>query len=195
MSIQKTGDWKKARDLLAAGPCRLQQAIEKALAQEAHQLRKEIVQGLTKQAPGGTEIKPPSPWTLAKRRLRGFRGSKSLLVAGDLRNSIAVHQNKLEVFIGISRKARGKTGDALFDVAKLNEFGSDPIVIPITPAMRAFIAKLKQKGKIPTKSGAGVGVVVLQIPARPFLRPAFEAFKRGAQQRFLKRVSKRLFKG
>jgi len=32
-------------------------------------------------------------------------------------------------------------------------------------------------------------VVVVQIPPRPFLRPAFKRFEKGAQKRFLGRVA------
>jgi hypothetical protein len=33
-------------------------------------------------------------------------------------------------------------------------------------------------------------VVVIRVPPRPFLRPAFETFKKGAQRRFLERVAR-----
>ena len=80
----------------------------------------------------------------------------------------------------------------MVDVAKLNEFGGPPTIIPITPKMRRFLfALLRQAGKEPT-GGGGRGVIVVQIPARPFLRPAFDKFRQGASQRFLERVAKEL---
>jgi len=83
----------------------------------------------------------------------------------------------------------------MVDVAKLNEYGSDPIVIPMTSQMRRYLfALLRSAGKEPT-GGSSKGVVVTQIPARPFLRPAFEKFKKGARRRFLNRVSKRMTVG
>ena len=49
---------------------------------------------------------------------------------------------------------------------------------------RTPCATLRQAGKEPT-GGSGRGVVVVQVPARPFLRPAFEKVREGASRRFL----------
>ena len=192
MAVSRTGDWARARRLLTAAPQRLQAAIGTAVRQEAHALRNEIVQGLTRQAPGGDPLKPPSPLTIAARQLEGFGGSKSLIVRGDLRNSITVFVQGDEAFIGVSRSARSKDGAAMVDVAKLNEFGGPPVIIPMTPKMRRFLfALLRQAGKEPT-GGSGRGVIVVQVPARPFLRPAFDKFRERASRRFLDRVAREL---
>ena len=192
MAVSRTGDWARARRLLTAAPQRLQAAIGTAVRQEAHALRNEIVQGLTSQAPGGETLKPPSPLTIAARQLEGFGGSKALIVRGDLRNSITVIVQGDEAFIGVSRSARSKDGAAMVDIAKLNEFGGPPVVIPITPKMRRFLfALLRQAGKELT-GGSGRGVIVVQVPARPFLRPAFDKFREGASRRFLERVAREL---
>ena len=192
MAVSRTGDWARARRLLTAAPQRLQAAIGTAVRQEAHALRNEIVQGLTRQAPGGDPLKPPSPLTIAARQLEGFGGSKSLIVRGDLRNSITVFVQGDEAFIGVSRSARSKDGAAMVDVAKLNEFGGPPVIIPITPKMRRFLfVLLRQAGKEPT-GGSGRGVIVVQVPARPFLRPAFDKFRERASRRFLDRVAREL---
>jgi hypothetical protein len=189
MTVRKTGDWATARRLLGAGPVRLKLAIGVALKQEAQLLRKEIVQGLTKQAPGGKSLEQPSELTLATRRLEGFGGSKSLLVRGDLRNAVSVVVKGDEAFVGVPRKARGKGGEVLIDVAQVQEFGSAPMVIPMTPAMRRFLFKAMREAGVEPGGGSGKGVVVVKVPARPFLRPAFESFKKGAQKRFLARVA------
>ncbi|MCC6876571.1 MAG: hypothetical protein IT378_19870 [Sandaracinaceae bacterium] len=192
MAVSRTGDWARARRLLTAAPQKLQSAIGTAVRQEAHALRNEIVQGLTSQSPGGEPLAPPSPLTVAARQLEGFGGTKSLIVRGDLRNSIVVIVEGDEAFIGVSRSARSKDGAAMVDIAKLNEFGGPPTVIPITPKMRRFLfALLRQAGKEPT-GGGGRGVIVVQVPARPFLRPAFDKFRQGASQRFLERVAREL---
>jgi phage gpG-like protein len=160
--------------------------------QEAHALRNDIVQGLTSQAPGGEPLKPPSPLTIAARQLEGFGGSKALLVRGDLRDSITVIVQGDEAFIGVSRSARSKDGASMVDLAKLHEFGGPPVIIPITPKMRRFLfALLRKAGKEPT-GGGGRGVIVVQVPARPFLRPAFDKFREGAGRRFLERVAREL---
>lgn len=192
MSVRKTGDWALARRILAEGPAKLRGSIGTAMRQEAELLRGEIVNGITAQAPGGEAFKPLSPLTLAARKLAGFGGTKALLVRGDLRNSIAAIVGGDEAFVGVPRKARSKDGRSLVDVAQVQEFGSNPIVIPITPRMRRFLfALLRQAGKEPS-GGSGKGVVVVTIPARPFLRPAFKKFSEGAQRRFLGRVAAQL---
>jgi phage gpG-like protein len=192
MAVMRTGDWARARQLLAAGTQRLRSAIGVAIRQEAQGLRNEIVQGLTSQAPGGEPIKPPAPLTLAARQLEGFGGTKALLVRGDLRNSITVIVEGDEAFIGVPRSARSSGGESLVDLAQLHEYGGPPVIIPITPKMRRFLfALLRQAGKEPT-GGSGRGVVVVQVPARPFLRPAFEKFREGASRRFLERVAQQL---
>lgn len=192
MAVSRTGEWARARRLLTAAPQRLQAAIGTAVRQEAHALRNEIVQGLTSQAPGGETLKPPSPLTIAARQLEGFGGSKALIVRGDLRNSITVIVQGDEAFIGVSRSARSKDGASMVDLAKLHEFGGAPVIIPMTPKMRRFLfALLRQAGKEPT-GGSGRGVIVVQVPARPFLRPAFDRFREGASRRFLERVAREL---
>ena len=192
MAVSRTGDWARARRLLTAAPQRLQAAIGTAVRQEAHALRNEIVQGLTRQAPGGEPLKPPSPLTIAARELEGFGGTKALIVRGDLRNSITVFVQGDEAFIGVSRSARSKDGASMVDLAKLHEFGGPPVIIPMTPKMRRFLfALLRQAGKEPT-GGSGRGIIVVQVPARPFLRPAFDKFREGASRRFLERVAKEL---
>ncbi|WP_404364395.1 hypothetical protein ACIHQR_30055 [Corallococcus coralloides] len=192
MAVSRTGDWARARQLLAAGSSRLEGAIQAALRQEAHALRKEVVQGLTQQAPGGESLRPPSPLTLAARQLAGFSGTKALLVSGVLRNSISVVVEGDEAFIGVPRSAKSPDGESLVDVAQLQEYGGPPVVIPMTPKMRRFLfALLRQAGQART-GGSGRGVIVTQTPARPFLRPAFARFRQGASRRFLARVAKEL---
>lgn len=191
MSVGRTGDWALARRLLAAGPMRLKGAIGTAVRQEAQLLRKQIVEGITNQAPGGKPIAPLAATTIAARQLAGFGGTKALIRRGDLRNSITVIVEGDEAFVGVSRSARGKGGASLANVAEIHEFGAGPFIVPMTPRMRRFLfAVLRRAGVAPDSSGGtGKGAVVIRIPSRPFLRPAFEEFKKGAQQRFLRRVA------
>ena len=192
MAVMRTGDWARARQLLAAGPQRLRSAIGVAIRREAQGLRNEIVQGLTSQAPGGEPIKPPAPLTLAARQLEGFGGTKALLVRGDLRNSISVISDGDEVFVGVLRTAKGSTGESLADIAQLQEFGGPPVIIPITPKMRRFLFVLLKRAGVTPSGGSGRGVVVTQVPARPFLRPAFEKFRVGGGRRLLERIAEQL---
>ncbi len=188
-AVRKTGDWALARRLLTGAPAKLKAAVGTALRQEAHLLRKEIVQGITRQAPGGEPLRPPSPLTLAARKMKGRGGTKALIVRGDLRNAVDAIVKGDEAFVGVPRKARGKDGKPVVDVARVQEFGAGPIVIPMTPAMRRFLFALLRKAGQEPRGGSGRGVVVVQIPPRPFLRPAFKRFEKGAQKRFLGRVA------
>lgn len=193
MAVTRTGDWALARRLLTAAPERLRAAVGTAVRQEAHALRNEVVQGLTQQAPGGEPLKPPSPLTLAARRLAGFGGTKSLLVRGDLRNAISVIVDGDEVFVGVPRSARTSDGRSLVDLAQLHEYGGPPVIIPVTPKMRRYLfVLLREAGKTPVAGGASRGAIVVQVPARPFLRPAFARFRLGAERRFLARVAGQL---
>lgn len=189
MSVRKTGGWAAARRILRGGPARFKGAVGTALRQEAQLLRKGIVQGITQQAPGGEALTPPSPLTLAARKMKGRGGTKALLVQGDLRNSITALVKGDEAFVGVSRKARTRGGRALVDVAQVQEFGKGPIIVPMTPAMRRFLFALLRKAGQEPRGGSGKGVVILHVPARPFLRPAFKRFSQGAQARFLARVA------
>lgn len=188
----RSGEWAKARRLLSAAPQRLRAAIDVARRQEAHALRNEVVEGLTNQAPGGEPLRPPSPLTQAARQLAGFDGTKALLVRGDLRNTIVVTFSGDDAFIGVARSARGKDGAPLADIAKLHEFGGPPVIIPITPQMRRFLFVLLRRAGAPPTGGASLGVIVVQVPPRPFLRPALEKFRHGAGERFLARVARQL---
>jgi hypothetical protein len=191
VAVKRTGDWDRARQLLAGIPERLARATDQALRQEAQLLRAQVVQGLTSQAPGGKGLEPLSRNTLAARRLQGFGGTKALIRRGDLRGAIAAVVRNGRAWVGVPRKATGPDGASLADVAELNEFGSDPIVIPITPRMRRFLFALRRAGGESPSAGSGVpGVIVTRIPARPFLRPVFEQFQREGTRRFLMRVAK-----
>ena len=183
MSVQRTGDWDRARRALAGGGRRLGRVLRVVVYREAHRLRAEILTGLRKQAPGGEAFRPLSKLTLAARRLAGFRGSKALMRTGDLRNSITVLPTApaAEAFVGVPR-ASGKVR-----IAEIHEYGTNPIVIPITPKMRRFLGALFKRAtrtkKREKRRGNGTKLVVVQIPARPFLRPAIEAWKRGVGRR------------
>ena len=192
MAISRTGDWARARELLSNTSGRLKGAVERAMKQEAHALRNEVVSGLTAQAPGGEPIRAPAPLTLAARQIEGFGGSKSLLVRGDLRNAISVIADGDEIFIGVLRTAKSTTGESLADIAQLHEFGGPPVIIPITPKMRRYLAVLFKRAGVPGRGGTGRGVVVTQVPARPFLRPAFDKYREGAGHLFLARVAREL---
>jgi hypothetical protein len=164
-------------------------------------MRRLIVEGIREQAPGGKAFRPLAPGTLKMRELRRFRGTKALIVRGDLRNSITVRRVSAGAsFVGVLKSARAKDGRSLANVAEVHEFGSNPIVIRITPKMRALLHLMnRERGRdsrgrfTRTRSQYGQaskGFVIIRIPARPFIRPVAEKHFKPAdvRQRFLARV-------
>jgi hypothetical protein len=210
MTVRRTGDWERARSLLAAGPARLRGALGALLEQEAQTLRGQIVEGLKNQAPGGKALPPLAATTLASRRRVGAGGSKALLRRGTLPEAIVVRRSGLEAFVGVSggagggpggggrggagRGAGGGGGKSAADLAKLHEFGAGPFVVRLSPKARRFLfAMLRQSGQERGGSeGGGRGVAVIRIPPRPFLRPAFEAYRKGIRGRIALQVARLL---
>ncbi|HEX7840493.1 MAG TPA: phage virion morphogenesis protein [Kofleriaceae bacterium] len=196
VDVKKIGPWSRVGKLLAAAPRRMQAAFDKALLQEAQFLRTKIVEGIREQAPGGRAFTPLAPTTLAIRQFRGFRGTKALLVQGDLRNSITVVKEGDRVFVGVLRTARNRAGKSLVDIAALHEHGSRPIVLRLTPRARAFLhAAFRHAGLDGPSSGQpSTGIAIIQVPARPFLAPVFEKYAQPGQisRRFLERVATQL---
>lgn len=201
ITITKAGDWDVAARILATAPAKIRFALDRAVLTEAQFFRTKVVEGFREQAPGGQPFKPLSPMTLAIRKFRGFGGTKALIVRGDLRNSFVVVKRTTrlgaEAFVGVLRSARGRAGQKLVNIARIHEFGSGPIVIRVTPAMRRFLMAAIAKSGIGSGASSGAlkrGVIVVRIPARPFLRPVAEKFFKGpeAASRFRGRVAENL---
>lgn len=136
MQVKLSPGWDRVNRLLTTGPARLQNASRRALLQEGHYLRKKIVQGFTSQAPGGKQFLPLAPSTLARRKSRGFKGTKILIVTGDLRNSVSVLTMRGGdlVFIGVARTVRRKdSGEEQVNIAAVHEFGTRDGHVPARP--------------------------------------------------------------
>jgi phage gpG-like protein len=193
INVKKIGPWTRVGQLLAAAPRRMHAAFDKALLQEGQFLRTKIVEGIREQAPGGRAFAPLAPTTLAIREFRGFRGTKALLVQGDLRNSITVVKDGDRVLVGVLRTARSRDGKSLVDVAALQEHGSRPLVVRLTPRARAFLHAAFRRAGLDGASSSrpSIGIAVIQIPARPFLAPVFDKYAQPEQisRRFLERVA------
>lgn len=184
VAIGLSGDWRKAARILRIAPVRIRVALDRAVLQEAQFFRTKVVEGFRKQAPGGQPFKPLAETTLALRRFKGFGGTKALMVRGDLRNSIKVTKKATalgaEAFVGVHRTERNKDGKSLVNIAEVHEFGSRPIVLEMTPAMRKFLAVVftQELGGFGSggEGGNGTGIIIIQIPARPFLRPVIDKY-------------------
>ncbi|WP_428261180.1 phage virion morphogenesis protein, partial [Haliangium sp.] len=178
----------KARRMLAAAPARIRRAVDRAVEQEAHLCRKEIVQGLTSGSPGGKRLAPLAASTLATRRARGMRGTKPLIARGDLRRSITVRRTPRGVFVGILRSARSRDGERLVDIARVHEFGKVVVYRMNDKARRVVAMMMREAGVEPAGPGSKNGIVVNKIPARPFLGPVFAKLKESAPARVFGRV-------
>jgi hypothetical protein len=110
----KAGEWARVRREFGSLPFRVRAAMDRALREEAHALRRDVVKGIASQAPGGQTFAPLSPFTLGVRALRGFRGTKALIDRGDLRASVTTEIRGDVAFVGVSRTAKSKGGRALF---------------------------------------------------------------------------------
>ena len=179
--IEKFGDWKAAGDILARAGEKLKQGIRKAMLQEGHFFRSKMVEGFTSQAPGGESWEPLSEYTIAIRKALGFKGTKALIRNADLRNSITVLEQADGVFIGVLRTATSGDGKSLVNVAAVHEYGAGPIVIRMTDGMRKFLHdKLEKGGMGPAPERPSTGIVVVFIPARPFVKPVFDTYGKPA---------------
>lgn len=199
--IGLAGDWRRAARILTVAPVRIRIALDRAVLQEAQFFRRKVVEGFREQAPGGQPFKPLAETTLAMRRFNNFGGTKALIVRGDLRNSVKVVKKTTplgaEAFVGVLKSARSKDGKSLVNIAEVHEFGSRPIVIEVTPAMRKYLAMVFEQELGGVSGGSGgfsTGIIIVQIPARPFLQPVADKWFDGpdAALRFQARVAANL---
>lgn len=189
MLARKVGDWNKLSNLLGKIPKAVETATNKAIKKEGHFLRTKIVDGIRDQAPGGKQFLPLAVTTLAVRKFKGFNGTKALIKTGDLRNSVQVMDAPQGCFIGIERNAKGKNGKSMIDIAVLHEQGSGPIVIRVTAKMRKFLMMAFRQAGLQGPYGRGTGLLIMKIPARPFIGPVFEKFSgQGSRDRIEKEM-------
>lgn len=179
---------------------RLIKAIDQATAQEAHLLRKEMVEGYTSQSPGGKKIQPLAASTIRLRRIptagskaaaagKRVRGkTKALIVTGDLRNSVSVQGGRGNYTVGVHRGARGKrSGKDMVSIAEIHEYGTRAYTQVVTEKMRRFSFVLVKFGVI--KAPWTVGQTLKKrIPARPVLNPSHKAWELNAKDRFETRL-------
>jgi hypothetical protein len=196
--ITRVGDWKKAERILASTPTELKAAIGAALKAEG-----EYLVGKVKQRIRTGPFAPLSPLTIAARRMGtskrpAFGGSKPLISSGDMRNSVTAFPKSPtdSVFIGILRTAQGSNGTKLYNIAKVHEEGKT-IAIAMTPKMRSFLfgvlfKKAKSAGTFSGGGGSSSRVLVVHIPARPFIAPTFEEHTKGSGDRILATVARLL---
>jgi len=202
IQVKQWGDWVRARQAISIpAQHRLERAWKKSILKEAHYWRKALVQGMTKQAPGGQRFQKLSPLTRAKRRAQGFAGRKALIRTGTMRRSIVVSQRGGTVFVGILRGTKTRDGKDLVNIARVHEEGRI-VVIRVTEKMRRYFYAMMRKGGLNAtsrggkrrKTGGGLarGVLVIKIPARPVFQPVYDHMYRNKgslSKRMAKRIS------
>lgn len=186
IKITRDGDWQQAREILDAAPKDIPRVVGVAIKQEAHFLAGKVKERLRtgpftpKRSAGGRN---------AKGQYTGG-GSKPLNKTGALKQSITAIVRDNEAFIGISRGAPGH-GGKVHDLAMVHEFGA-LIVMAMTAKQRRFLFGVLFKGKTGGGGGSGTGILVIKIPARPFIRPTFEDEAPQIPERFYARLAKAL---
>lgn len=199
VKVKLVGDWEEARRALGVAGAPFKAAMHRAVYAEGKFFERRIVKGIRDQAPAGKKFKPLSPLTLATRRDQGFGGTKALIRNSDLQNSIKTKKKGDTVFVGVHRSEVSSDGKRLVQIAAVHEFGSKPIVIKVTPKMRRyFFAMMARQGITPDpgKSTGGFrrGILIIKIPARPYISPVFEKWgdEKEVRERVLGRMAKSL---
>ena len=186
-----------ARNMLGRYQARLPRAMERAIKKEGQNLSGMIKTGMRRQAPGGKKFKP-----LAESTKMMKESSKALIDHGDLLRSVNVSMFKMgaeagqAAFIGVHRTVKNKDGESMANIAEIHEFGTKPFKIPVTPKMRAYLNFLHDINRINFVLGPKTKVINHPgVPERPFLRPSFEEWQKGLEQRFNQHVAFFLRKG
>ena len=181
MPLEKVGDWELARKILPGLDKRVARAVDVAIRQEAHYLRKQILKGFGAGGAVGGKWAAHSALTLAIRKFTGNRKSKLLQQSGDLRNSIQVVDQDGGVYVGVNRAAASSSGLGITHLASIHEFGASFVVVMTDRQRRFLMAALSAAGVLrdqPKGRGGsrGGGTIHITIPARPFIGPVMKAY-------------------
>ena len=186
--VRLTGDWDKALNGLDGFEDALNRAAHKRLKREAEGLATEIKMGIQNQAPGGEPFKPWSKWTVAFHQFpppgsKNTEGKNKILQQSNaLMSSVIAIVKGLSAFVGVKRMTAGGV-----NIAAVHEFGVGPIIVPYTDAMHRMLMAVGSRagifaGQVPT--GPRKKVLMIRVPARPFLRPAYKVWHKGLGDRF-----------
>lgn len=195
INVAKVGQWEQASSALSIRTIRRFQAAQNsALKQEAKYVRKMLVTGLRKRAPGGKKLDRLSSSTLASRRFLGIKGNRPLIATGDFLDAIEVSKVAADAyFIGVLTAAKTSKGKSIASIIEFQEKGG-MVAIKLTPKVLAFLRKsgMKRRRK---SSGGGRKVMLIRIKPRPVFEPAKAQYMkdaRGAEGRLAASITKRL---
>lgn len=171
-SFELTGDWEGIVQMLGAYPRRIRSAKLTAGKAAAQHIAGKMRENFRKVEPPNAKI---------TKKLKG--SSKALVDMGLLRASITVMTpDEGEWFIGVSAAA----GHGLVRLAAIHEEGIT-IVQVMTEKQRRFLHAVYRRFKIPPPASTSgtPGIIVIHIPARPFIRPTFEQEQQRAGEIFM----------
>ncbi len=168
LGVALIGDWKLAKKILATAPAAFDRALKNAIRHEA-----EVIAGMMRKKIA-SNVPPPN----AASTVQNKGSSKTLIETGKMRQEVqVVWKGKFQAVIGIPSKAKG----GVSSLADIHENGR-VIIQQMTDKQRKFLhAKFGGGGG----GGGGTGIIVIHIPARPFIKPVFEAYQAKAKDKFL----------
>jgi hypothetical protein len=162
------GKWDLAKKVLRTAPAAFDRALKATIGAEAERIAGNIRKRIANNVPP-----PNAPSTV---QLKG--SSKTLIASGEMQKTVQViWRGKFQAFVGIPASA-SKSAARLADIHENGRV----IVQQMTDKQRRFLHALFKSGG---SGGAGTGIIVIHIPARPFMRPVFEEYNSGGKREFL----------
>lgn len=148
MTVERFGDWNKAKAMLAGNPgMRITLAVRKATIKNALLLVREIKRGIRDQAPGSKQFVP-----LAQVTIEHKGSSKALIDTGFLINSITQKIMDDQAFIGLLKTSVYKDGEDVANIGAIMEYGCTikhpsgaVIVIPPRPFLHPTMEKYRDE--------------------------------------------------
>lgn len=169
IGIVLEGNWKKFLVKMRASPAKARAAMRKASKAEAEHTAGMMRKKFDRVRPSNAPI---------TRFLKG--SSKPLVNNADLRDSIGTSkEDDMSWYVGVPRGTREAK------LAAVHE-GGITIVQQLTDRQRRFLHAVLPKvagGGAP--KGGGTGILVIHIPARPFIGPTLKEAAKGAAKRFM----------
>ncbi len=188
IGAKPTGDWEKAVQKLEFIEKNASKALGRAVLQEAHEIRNEMVTGIDGGGPGGAKFEPHAPATpYLRKATKAGRGSKVLIASAAMRGSIrVVPLPGGGAFVGVHRASK----KGRFRIAQIQEQGRN---ITVTPRMRRFLHAMMRKAGAP-RPPPGAARVTIRIPPRPFIGPIVAKYQQSGelQKRIAARVAAEL---
>lgn len=183
ITTKRTGAWREVGNLLKNGPPVIRRGVKTQVIGMAEEIRDKIVEGIRTQAPGGKPFKPLEQDTLAARRRRRFNGPLALIgsQAENLIKSVVVKKRGggLIVNVGVFSKKKTRRGATVYGVGEMNEYGKT-IKRRLTPKMRRFLHAFFRKEGLLKEGNSKKGLMLITIPARPFIDPVVKKYGRRA---------------